>query len=326
MYPTTRQQHDYVAGMQVDYPMSKTGLEKLMTTDGQRLKRFREAYGFIAALDQSGGSTPGTLRNYGVLDSEYSGEAEMFEQVHLMRLRILTAPAFRGHRVLATILFQATAERDVEDIPLPAWLWHQRDILPILKVDVGLAKESGGVQLMQSIPDLEAVVHTAAQRGVFGTKMRSVIGRYSPGGINEVVGQQFEYANRIIEAGLMPIVEPEVSIGNPDKRKCEDLLHRELLDRLDGLPADRQVALKLTLPEEANLYLDLVEHPNVTRVTALSGGYDQKEACSRLAANNGMIASFSRAFTEGLRRDQSVAEFDSTIARTIESIYSASLT
>lgn len=293
--------------------------------DQDRRERFITGRGFVAALDQSGGSTPGTLSNYGVAETEYSGEEEMFRHIHGMRMRIMSTPAFDAKRVLATILFQATANSEVDGTPLPVWLWDVRGVLPILKVDVGLDEVRGGMQMMLPIPDLKAVLAAASSRGVFGTKMRSVIGRYSPGGINEIVSQQFEYAERILAAGLMPIVEPEVSISNPDKQECEDRLHRELIDHLARLKDDQMVALKLTLPERDNLYSDLVAHERITRVTALSGGYGQDEACSRLLANRGMIASFSRAFTEGLRRDLTDSEFDRVLGRTVERIYTASM-
>jgi len=291
-----------------------------------RTDQFQRKPGFIAALDQSGGSTPGTLARYGIPESDYADEEAMYEHVHRMRLRILTSPALTGQHILATILFQGTADRDIEGSPLPRWLWEEFGILPILKVDVGLAEEQDGVQFMLPIPDLEDMLDAAGERGVFGTKMRSVIARWSENGIRDIVAQQFDYALRIAATGLMPIVEPEVSIACPEKRRCEDALVRELESRLDALTGTDRIALKLTLPEVSNHYHALIRHPRVVRVTALSGGYDQEQACVRLATNTGMIASFSRAFTEGLHIDQSDADFNAVLDCNVKAIYAASCT
>ncbi len=289
-----------------------------------RTDQFQRKPGFVAALDQSGGSTPGTLARYGIPESAYDDMKTMSDHVHTMRLRIMTAPAFAGQHILGCILFQGTADRDVDGSPLPQWLWETHGILPILKVDIGLADPEDGVQFMRPIPDLEDTLETARKRGIFGTKMRSVIDSWTEQGIRDIVAQQFDYALRIASRGLIPIVEPEVSITCPDKQRCEDALARELTSRLDALTGGTRIVLKLTLPEASNHYLGLIRHPRVVRVTALSGGYDQKEACARLAGNDGMIASFSRAFTEGLHIDQSDAEFNAVLASNIKAIFDAS--
>ncbi|MCY4260390.1 MAG: fructose bisphosphate aldolase [Rhodobacteraceae bacterium] len=291
-----------------------------------RTDQFQRKPGFIAALDQSGGSTPGTLARYGIPETAYQGDEAMYEHVHSMRIRILTAPAFSGQHILATILFQGTADRDVNGSPLPRWLWDELGILPILKVDIGLADAKDGMQFMLPIPDLDDTLAAARERGIFGTKMRSVIAGWSEDGIRALVDQQFDYACRISACGLVPIVEPEVSISCPEKQRCEERLVEEITSRLDALTGTTRVALKLTLPDIDNQYKDLIQHPRVVRVTALSGGYDQDQACRRLAANTGMIASFSRAFTEGLRVDQSDEEFNEILASSIRSIYAASIT
>jgi fructose-bisphosphate aldolase, class I len=280
--------------------------------------------GFIAALDQSGGSTPGALRLYGIPDTAYSGDAEMFRLVHEMRVRIITAPAFTGAKVIATILFERTMDGEVEGQPVPAFLWQSRGVIPILKVDKGLEPENDGVSLMKPIPDLDALLARAVGLGIFGTKMRSVINLPSKSGIAAVVAQQFEVAEQIAGHGLLPIIEPEVSIKSPDKGGAEAILLAELTKALDSLPDGRQVMFKLTLPDIPDLYSTLTKHDRVASVVALSGGYPRAEACERLAANHGMIASFSRALLEDLRQPMSNAEFDATLARSIDEIYRAS--
>src|SRR5579864_6956716 len=264
--------------------------------------------GFIAALDQSGGSTPGALRRYGIPDSAYRGEAEMFRLVHEMRVRIMTAPAFTGAKVIAAILFEATMDGEARGKPVPAYLWEERGVVPFVKVDKGLEAEKGGVSLMKPMPALDALLARAVRLGVFGTKMRSVINLASQEGIAAVVAQQFEVAAQIAGHGLMPIVEPEVSIKSPDKAGAEAILLAELTRQLDALPDSRQVMLKLTIPEVPDFYSALVNHPRVARVVALSGGYTRAEACQCLAANHGMIASFSPALTEDLKHSMSDAE------------------
>src|SRR5216684_6945158 len=280
--------------------------------------------GFIAALDQSGGSTPGALRLYGIPDNAYSGDAEMFRLVHEMRVRIMTAPAFTGAKVIAAILFEGTMDGEVRGKSTPAFLWEDRGVVPFVKVDKGLEAEKDGVQVMRPMPELDALLTRAVKHGVFGTKMRSVINLASKAGIAAVVAQQFEVAGQIARHGLMPIIEPEVSIKSPDKAGAEALLRAELIGRLDALPANQQVMLKLTLPDVPDFYSALVNHKRVARVVALSGGYTRADACRRLAANHGVIASFSRALTEGLTRSMSDAEFDAALAKSIDEIYRAS--
>jgi fructose-bisphosphate aldolase class I len=280
--------------------------------------------GFIAALDQSGGSTPGALRAYGIPDSAYSGDAEMFRLIHEMRVRIMTAPAFTGAKVIAAILFERTMDGEAQSRPVPAFLWEERSVIPFLKVDKGLEGENDGVSLMKPIPGLDALLARAVKLGIFGTKMRSVINLPSKEGIKAVVGQQFDLAAQIARHGLMPIIEPEVSIKSPDKGGAEAILLEELRSALDALPDSYQVMLKLTIPSVPDLYSALVDHPRVARVVALSGGYTRAEACKRLAANHGMIASFSRALVEDLKHSMSDAEFDAALARSIDEIYQAS--
>ena len=280
--------------------------------------------GFIAALDQSGGSTPGALRLYGIPDNAYNGDAEMFRLVHEMRVRIMTAPAFTGAKVIATILFEGTMDGEVRGKPTPAFLWEERGVIPFVKVDKGLEAEKDGAQLMRPIPELDALLTRAVKLGVFGTKMRSVINLASTTGIAAVVAQQFEVATQIAEHGLMPIIEPEVSIKSPDKAGAEAVLLAELTRHLEAAPDGPQVMFKLTLPDVPDLYLPLINHKRVTRVVALSGGYTRAEACKRLAANHGMIASFSRALAEDLRASMSDAVFDATLAKSIDEIYRAS--
>jgi fructose-bisphosphate aldolase class I len=280
--------------------------------------------GFIAALDQSGGSTPGALRLYGIPDSAYSGDAEMFRLMHEMRVRIMTSPAFTGAKVIAAILFENTMDGLAQDKPVPTFLWEQRGVIPFLKVDKGLEAEGNGVSLMKPIPGLDTLLTRALKLGVFGTKMRSVINLPSKEGIATIVAQQFAIAAQIAAHGLMPIIEPEVSIKSPDKPGAEAILLAALTSKLDALPEGRQVMLKLTIPDVTDLYAPLIKHKRVARVVALSGGYSQADACKRLAANHGMIASFSRALTEGLTRQMSDEEFNTALAKSIDAIYRAS--
>ena len=285
----------------------------------------REGRGFIAALDQSGGSTPKALRLYGIPETAYADEAAMFDLVHEMRTRIITSPAFDGDRILATILFQQTMERQIQGMGSAEYLWERKGIVPILKVDKGLEEESHGARTMRPIPDLEAVLAQAREHGVFGTKMRSVVLTSDPAGVEAVVAQQFDLATRILDAGLVPIIEPEVDIRSPDKAGIEKLLKDALLAGLDALAEDQEVMLKLTLPEQDGFHRDLLEHPRVLRVAALSGGYSRREAVARLARNPGVIASFSRALTEGLSVDMSTEEFDTALSASIAEIYAASV-
>jgi fructose-bisphosphate aldolase class I len=295
----------------------------IMAND-KMMAQISEKGGFIAALDQSGGSTPGALRLYGIPDNAYSGDVEMFRLVHEMRVRIMTAPAFTGAKVIATILFEGTMDGEVRGKPTPAFLWEDRGVVPFVKVDKGLEAEKDGVQVMRPMPELDALLTQAARLGVFGTKMRSVINLASKAGIAAVVAQQFEVAGQIARHGLMPIIEPEVSIKSPDKTGAEAILLAELTRHLEAAPNGPQVMFKLTLPDVPDLYLPLVKHKRVTRVVALSGGYTRAEACRRLAANHGVIASFSRALVEELRHSMSDAEFEAALAKSIDEIYRAS--
>jgi fructose-bisphosphate aldolase, class I len=279
--------------------------------------------GFIAALDQSGGSTPGALRLYGIPDDAYSGDAEMFGLMHEMRVRIMTAPAFTGAKVIAAILFEATMDGQAQGKPVPAFLW-ERGIVPFVKVDKGLEAERDGVSLMKPMPTLDAVLDRAATLGVFGTKMRSTINLPSPTGIAAIAAQQFEVAAQIAKHGLMPIIEPEVLIKSPDKAGAEAILRTELAKQLDAWPDSSQVMLKLTIPEVPDFYSTLASHKRVARVVALSGGYTRADACRRLAANHDMIASFSRALIGDLRHSMTDAEFNATLASAIDEIYRAS--
>jgi len=288
------------------------------------MAQMRDKGGFIAALDQSGGSTPGALRQYGVPESAYSGDAEMFKLMHEMRVRIMTAPAFTGEKVVGAILFEATMDGKAKDKPVPAFLWEDRGVVPFLKVDKGLEAEKDGVSLMKPIPGLGVLLDRAAKAGIFGTKMRSVINLASKDGIAAIVAQQFEIGAQISGHGLMPILEPEVSIKSPDKAGAEAILVKELTAKLDALPAGRQVMLKLTIPDVPDLYAGLTRHKGVARVVALSGGYTRADACQKLAANHGMIASFSRALTEGLNRSMSDAAFNTALGQSIDAIYQAS--
>jgi fructose-bisphosphate aldolase class I len=282
--------------------------------------------GFIAALDQSGGSTPKALQLYGIDESAYSGDAEMFDMVHAMRSRIITNPAFNGDKVMAAILFEMTMDRDVEGMPTPSYLWDVKRVVPLVKVDLGLADEVDGAQVMKPMPHLDDLCKRAASKGVFGTKMRSVINSANPAGIKAVVDQQFDVALQILGHGLVPIIEPEVNIKSDDKAQSEALLRDALLAGLDRVPDGQQVMFKLSLPSANNFYEVLIDHPKVLRVVALSGGYSRDDACDMLAANHNMIASFSRALSEGLTAQQSDAEFTSTLQATIDEIYAASIT
>ena len=290
-----------------------------------QLSQVKSSKGFIAALDQSGGSTPKALKLYGVEESAYSSESEMFDLVHAMRARIIQSPAFTSKRILGVILFEMTMDRQIDGMGSADFLWQKKGIVPFLKVDNGLADEVDGAQVMKPIPQLGARIASALSHGVFGTKMRSVIKLANPKGIAAVVSQQFEVGKSILDGGLMPIIEPEVDIKSPEKERCEELLRAEIIKELDKLPADQQVMLKLTLPSQPNFYRPLVEHPRVLRVVALSGGYSREDANAMLAKNDGVIASFSRALTEGLSAQQSAAEFDGVLDQAIESIYQASI-
>jgi fructose-bisphosphate aldolase class I len=292
----------------------------------EMLEKVRHGRGFIAALDQSGGSTPKALASYGVPESAYSGEAEMFDLVHRMRTRIVTSPAFTGERILAAILFEQTMERQIEGVGSAEYLWTRKGVVPFLKVDEGLADEEHGAQVMKPIPDLGALLGRATEHGVFGTKMRSVVHTAERAGIDAVVDQQFELAATILDAGLVPIVEPEVDIHSPEKAAAERVLKDALLAHLDRLSAGHEVMLKLSLPEQDGFHQDLRAHPRVLRVVALSGGYTQAEADARLARNPGVIASFSRALAEGLTAQMDDQEFDATLDASIAAIYAASVT
>jgi len=287
--------------------------------------RMTSGKGFIAALDQSGGSTPKALRLYGIEEDAYSSEKEMFDLIHQMRSRIITSPAFTGDRVLAAILFEQTMDRDIEGRPSTSYLWETKGVVPILKIDKGLADASDEVQLMKPMPGLDELLERAVSRGVFGTKERSVIGGANADGIAAVVAQQFEVAHQVLSHGLVPIIEPEVTISISDKAQAEDILRDEITKQLEAVPNGQRVMLKLSLPSEVNHYRPLVEHPKVMRVLALSGGYSRDEANKLLAQNTGVIASFSRALTEGLTVDQSDEQFNATLDKAIQSIYDASV-
>jgi len=297
-----------------------------MSNFEQQAAKIRNQPGFIAALDQSGGSTPKALKLYGVAENTYSGETQMMDLIHAMRSRIITSPSFGGNRIAGAILFEATMDRDINGTPTAEFLWTKKQVVPFLKIDKGLADEANGVQLMKPMPTLDALLTKAKSKGIFGTKERSVIKQANAEGIRAVVAQQFEVAKQVLGHGLVPIVEPEVDIKCPDKAGAEKLLKAEILAQLDKLPASQQVMLKLTLPEVDNFFKELVAHPRVLKVVALSGGYSRDEANKRLARQNGMIASFSRALTEGLTAQQSEAEFNGALDKAIESIYQASKT
>jgi fructose-bisphosphate aldolase class I len=286
----------------------------------------RSGKGFIAALDQSGGSTPKALKLYGIEESEYSGDDQMFDLIHGMRTRIIKSKSFGGDRVLGAILFEGTMDRAIDGTPTAQYLWEKKGVIPFLKVDKGLADEADGVQVMKPMPELDGLLAKAVKAGIFGTKMRSVIKQANATGIKAVVAQQFAVGRQILAAGLVPIIEPEVDIKCPQKAEAEKLLKAEILAELAKQPADQPIMLKLTLPEEDGFYTDLVSHASVLRVVALSGGYSRDESNARLARNKGVIASFSRALTEGLSAKQSESEFDSMLDSTIASIYAASIT
>ncbi|APD88955.1 fructose bisphosphate aldolase [Alteromonas mediterranea] len=288
------------------------------------LDKLKTQTGFIAALDQSGGSTPKALRLYGIEESEYSSDEEMFNLVHEMRTRIITSTPFSGERVLGAILFENTLDREIEGMSSAHFLWQKKRVIPFLKVDKGLAEESNGVQVMKPMPGLDALLAKAVAQDVFGTKMRSVVKLANHQGIKDVVAQQFEVGKQILGAGLVPIIEPEVDIHSPQKAEAEALLKLEILTQLNLLNEGQEVMLKLTLPTEANFYKELVDHPRVLKVVALSGGYSRDDANAKLAENQGMIASFSRALTEGVSAQQSQAEFEATLDKAIEGIYQAS--
>jgi len=292
----------------------------------QQLEKMRDRDGFIAALDQSGGSTPKALGLYGVGEDAWSGDEEMYSIVHAMRTRIVTSRSFGGDRILGAILFENTMDREVEGKPSAHYLWEEKNVVPFLKVDKGLAPEENGAQLMKPIPELDSLLARAKENGVFGTKMRSVIKLANPAGVKAVVDQQFEIGRRILDAGLVPIIEPEVDIHSPEKAQTEALLKEALLARLDAQESERKVMFKLTLPERDNFYAECVDHPNVLRVVALSGGYSREEANARMTRNRGVIASFSRALTEGLTAQQTDEEFDAMLDASIASIFAASRT
>lgn len=294
--------------------------------NSEQLTRMREGKGFIAALDQSGGSTPKALRLYGIAESEYSGDEQMFDLIHGMRSRMILSPAFNGDRVLGAILFEGTMDRTIEGVGSAEYLWTKKKVIPILKVDKGLADEADGVQLMKPMPELDALCQRAVSHGVFGTKMRSVIKAANKKGIDAVVAQQFQVGKQILGHGLVPIIEPEVDINIPDKGQAEVLLKAAILSELDALAPGQEVMLKLTIPDVDNFYAELVKHPRVVRVVALSGGYTREDANAKLSRNNGMIASFSRALTEGLSAQQSDQEFNSVLDTSIAAIYAASIT
>ena len=297
-----------------------------MSNYKKQLEKVSTAPGFIAALDQSGGSTPKALGLYGVTEDAWSNDEEMFGVVHQMRTRIITSPSFGGDRILGAILFENTMDREIEGQSTASYLWKVKNVVPFLKVDKGLAAEENGAQVMEPMPDLPALLKKAKANGIFGTKMRSVVKQANPAGVKAVVEQQFEVGKQIVAAGLVPIIEPEVDIHCPDKAKAEDLLHADIMKQLNSLGKDERVMLKLTLPEKVNLYADCIAHPNVVRVVALSGGYSRDEANERLSRNNGMVASFSRALSEGLTAQQSEAEFDAMLDASIGAIAKASAT
>lgn len=292
----------------------------------EQFEKIRSAQGFIAALDQSGGSTPKALRLYGIDESGYGSEAEMFDLIHQMRTRIMTSPAFTGERILGAILFEMTMDRQVAGKGAAEYLWQHKNVVPFLKVDKGLAAEADGAQVMKPIPDLDALLERALGHGVFGTKMRSVIKLGNRAGVEAVVAQQFEIGRQIVATGLVPIIEPEIDIHSPEKGQAEVLLKEALLAEIGRLGPDEHIMLKLTLPDVDDFYAELVAHPNVLRVVALSGGYSREEANALLARNHGVVASFSRALTEGLTAQQTEAEFDAALDASIGSIFAASIT
>jgi fructose-bisphosphate aldolase class I len=294
--------------------------------NNQQLTKMKTQAGFIAALDQSGGSTPGALAHYGIKENSWSNDEQMYDLVHQMRTRIITSPAFSGDRILAAILFENTMDREIEKQPTADYLWNVKRVVPFLKIDKGLEKEADGVQLMKPFPQLGALLDKARSKRIFGTKERSFIKQANPAGIKKIVAQQFEWAAQIIAAGLVPIIEPEVDIHCPEKAKAEELLKAGIHEKLNALPAGQPVMLKLTIPTQADLYTDFIGHPKVVRVVALSGGYSRDEANTLLRKNHGMIASFSRALVEGMTAQQTDAEFNAGLDASIQSIYEASIT
>ncbi|WP_318455140.1 fructose bisphosphate aldolase [Photobacterium leiognathi] len=297
-----------------------------MMTFSKQLEKMRTQDGFIAALDQSGGSTPKALKAYGINESDYNNDEQMYDLVHAMRSRIIASPVFTSDRIIGAILFENTLDREIEGKPTSQYLWEEKGIVPFLKVDKGLEDKANGVQLMKPMPELDQLLAKAKTKDVFGTKMRSVIWDANEQGIRDVVAQQILFAQQIINAGLVPIIEPEVSIDSPEKAQAEIILNRELISQLDNLHPSHYVMLKLTLPEQPNLYADTISHPNVIRVVALSGGFPLMKACEKLAENDGIIASFSRVLTDDLYADQPQSEFDAALAETIDPIYQASRT
>jgi len=296
-----------------------------MSNFDQQLQKMRTHAGFIAALDQSGGSTPSALRMYGIKEGAWSTEDEMFALVHQMRTRVIMSPSFKGERILGAILFENTMDRDIEKQPTADYLWNVKRVVPFLKVDKGLEAETDGVQLMKPLPALAALLDKASSKRIFGTKMRSFIKKADPAGVKNIVRQQFEVAGQILNAGLVPIIEPEIDIRCPEKSRAEALLKAAILEKLNALPAGQHVMLKLTLPEQADFYLECVRHPKVVRVVALSGGYTRDEANDRLRRNYGIVASFSRALLGGLSAHQTDAEFNAVLDASIQSIYEASI-
>jgi fructose-bisphosphate aldolase class I len=292
---------------------------------GQQFEKIRRGDGFIAALDQSGGSTPKALRLYGIEESAYSGEDEMFDLIHEMRSRIITSPSFNGDRIIGAILFEQTMDRQIEGRDSADYLWNVKQVVPFLKIDKGLADEGDGVQLMKPMPGLDGLLERGKAKGIFGTKERSVVNQANQAGIEAIVDQQFEVGQQVVAAGLVPILEPEINIKSPDKAECEQLLKSAILARLGQLSDDVTLMFKLTLPEQDDFYAELVDHPRVLKVVALSGGYSREEANARLARNRGVVASFSRALTEGLTAQQTDKEFDAALDEAIASIYEASV-
>uniref|UniRef100_UPI00387F75A2 fructose bisphosphate aldolase n=1 Tax=Photobacterium leiognathi TaxID=553611 RepID=UPI00387F75A2 len=295
-------------------------------TFSKQLEKMRTQDGFIAALDQSGGSTPKALKAYGINESDYNNDEQMYDLVHAMRSRIITSAVFTSDRIIGAILFENTLDREIEGKPTSQYLWEEKGIVPFLKVDKGLEDKANGVQLMKPMPELDQLLTKAKTKDVFGTKMRSVIWDANEQGIRDVVAQQILFAQQVINAGLVPIIEPEVSIDSPEKAQAEIILNRELMSQLDNLHPNHYVMLKLTLPEQPNLYADTISHPNVIRVVALSGGFPLMKACEKLAENDGIIASFSRVLTDDLYADQPQSEFDAALAETIDPIFQASRT
>ena len=297
-----------------------------MSTSQDQLNKVSAQPGFIAALDQSGGSTPKALKLYGLGEDTYSNDDEMFSVVHDMRTRIVTSPSFNGDRIMGAILFENTMDREIEGLPSAHFLWEKKKVVPFLKVDKGLGDEENGVQLMKPMPGLDDLLAKAREKGVFGTKMRSVIKLANPDGIKAIVDQQFEVGLRIVAAGLVPIIEPEVDINSPEKAEAEGLLSTHLLEHLNQLNPDQKMMFKLTLPEEDNFYAECVKHSNIIKIVALSGGYSREEANARLSRNNGVVASFSRALSEGLTTQQTDTEFNTMLDASIGSIFEASMT